>query len=128
MRERDRGPRSEHARYAFGYSDKKPGLAWWLINGVVVLGAIASIFSVTGCQQAPRTAAERAEADRARCDAATMPETHCERLRDTSPPSAGMSPVYVDTATGCQYLGYPGHGLTPRMTKEGGNSHQMGCR
>jgi hypothetical protein len=35
-RSSDHGPRSEHARYAFGYSDKKPGLAWWIITGGMV--------------------------------------------------------------------------------------------
>lgn len=29
-------PRGELARYAFGYSDKKPGLAFWLILAAMV--------------------------------------------------------------------------------------------
>lgn len=36
-------PRSELARYAYGYSDKKPGWTYWLI----VLGMVA--FCLTQC-------------------------------------------------------------------------------
>lgn len=32
-------PRGELARYAFGYSDKKPGRAWWVMH----LGMIAFV-------------------------------------------------------------------------------------
>jgi len=28
-------PKGELARYAYGFSDKKPGLAWWIIHGVM---------------------------------------------------------------------------------------------
>jgi hypothetical protein len=40
MRERDKGPRSELSRYAFGYSDKKPGMTYWLVQAVVCAIAI----------------------------------------------------------------------------------------
>jgi hypothetical protein len=30
-------PLSEHARYAYGYSDKKPGWTWWLVHIALVL-------------------------------------------------------------------------------------------
>jgi hypothetical protein len=36
----DKGPRSELARYAFGYSDEKPSLTYWLI--------IAAMFGYVG--------------------------------------------------------------------------------
>ncbi len=40
------GPRSEWARYAYGYSDKKPGWSFWLIH----IGMVAFVvyFAVTG--------------------------------------------------------------------------------
>lgn len=38
-REGVRGPCSSYARYAFGYSDKKPGWDFWLI----ILGMLAFI-------------------------------------------------------------------------------------
>lgn len=38
---------------------------------------------------------------------------------DTSPGGVGGVPVWVDPATGCQYLGYTGHGLTPRLKPDG---------
>jgi hypothetical protein len=28
-------PRDEFTRYAFGFSDRKPGLAWWLVQAAV---------------------------------------------------------------------------------------------
>ena len=31
MRHRDDGPQSDLARYAYGYSDKKPGWSYWLV-------------------------------------------------------------------------------------------------
>lgn len=47
MNDGDKGPRSEFARYAYGYSDKKPGLAFWIIQGIVLLGAVASCVQAT---------------------------------------------------------------------------------
>lgn len=41
--ERERGPKSAVARYAFGYSDEKPGWKFWLIHA----GMIAFILSQT---------------------------------------------------------------------------------
>lgn len=37
-------------------------------------------------------------------------------------------PVFTDPATGCEYLGYTGHGLTPRMGKKFGAYEHLGCR
>lgn len=39
-------PRGELARYAFGYSDKKPGRAWWIINGGMVAFVIYKFVTV----------------------------------------------------------------------------------
>lgn len=36
--------------------------------------------------------------------------------------------VVRDADTGCQYLGYEGHGLTPRNHKVDGFIVQMGCK
>jgi len=36
--------------------------------------------------------------------------------------------VIIDPNTGCEYLALYAHGITPRMTKEGGNYHHKGCR
>lgn len=41
-------PRGELARYAFGYSDKKPGLAWWLIHGAMIVFVVAKMVSLRG--------------------------------------------------------------------------------
>lgn len=46
MSARERGPKSELARYAFGYSDKKPGVTYWAIQIVVTLFALAILFGV----------------------------------------------------------------------------------
>lgn len=38
------------------------------------------------------------------------------------------APVVVDQGTGCQYLGYSGHGLTPRMAySSDGRYVHVGC-
>ena len=34
--EMEREPKSDWARYAFGYSDKKPGASFWIIHGAMV--------------------------------------------------------------------------------------------
>lgn len=39
MRERDRGPTSDYARYAYGYSDKKP---WTDVVVRLILAAICA--------------------------------------------------------------------------------------
>ena len=34
----------------------------------------------------------------------------------------------MDSETGCQYLGYTGHGLSPRMSRyENGAQYHLGC-
>lgn len=40
----DKGPRSALARYAFGYSNKKPGAAFWLIHAAMVAFILYSTF------------------------------------------------------------------------------------
>lgn len=46
MTERDRGPRSEWARYAYGYSDKKPGKFFWIIHCGMIALILYNIFTV----------------------------------------------------------------------------------
>lgn len=40
----DKGPKSEWARYAYGYSDKKPGASFWLIHGAMVAFILYAAF------------------------------------------------------------------------------------
>jgi uncharacterized membrane protein len=40
------GPKSELARYAFGYSDKKPSVTFWVIQAAMVVIALGGIFAV----------------------------------------------------------------------------------
>lgn len=37
------GPKSEWARYAFGYSDKKPGRWFWIIHGLMIAYVVYSM-------------------------------------------------------------------------------------
>lgn len=39
-------PRSELARYAFGYSNKKPGKMYWLITVAMILFAISQMVTI----------------------------------------------------------------------------------
>lgn len=39
-------PKSELARYAFGYSDKKPSWRFWLIQGALTAFCIWQIFTI----------------------------------------------------------------------------------
>lgn len=32
------GPKSDFARYAFGYSDRKPRLTYWIAIGAIIAG------------------------------------------------------------------------------------------
>lgn len=42
-------PCDEGTRYAFGYTDKKPSLSYWVVVIIIVVGAIASaVFAVSG--------------------------------------------------------------------------------
>lgn len=54
-------PRGELARYAYGYSDKKPGIAFWLILLGMVIYIIFSFVTITEI--------EAAGADNARIEA-----------------------------------------------------------
>jgi hypothetical protein len=44
--EGERGPKSDWARYAYGYSDKKPGAAFWIIHAVMVIYIAANLFTL----------------------------------------------------------------------------------
>ncbi len=33
-------PRSELARYAYGYSDKKPGKTFWLVQAAIIVATV----------------------------------------------------------------------------------------
>lgn len=76
---------------------------------------IGACLLLGGCERAP--------------GASATPGSTSERQEAISEPvSAGVIPVEVDRATGCQYLGYTGHGLTPRMYyNTTGQYAQMGC-
>lgn len=51
----DDEPQGELARYAFGYSDKKPGWFWWLVHLGMVAFILWSLFSgsakAAGCRK-----------------------------------------------------------------------------
>ena len=37
---------SDYSAYAFGFSDEKPGLAYWIILATMVIGAVLMLCSV----------------------------------------------------------------------------------
>jgi hypothetical protein len=37
------GPKSDFNRYAFGYTDKKPGKSFWIIHTILILVIIIGI-------------------------------------------------------------------------------------
>lgn len=39
-------PRGELARYAFGYSDRKPGVVWWLILIIMILYILYNLVEI----------------------------------------------------------------------------------
>jgi hypothetical protein len=41
----DKEPKSELARYAFGYTDKKPSLSFWIITAGMTLYVVAKMLS-----------------------------------------------------------------------------------
>jgi hypothetical protein len=47
-KERDQGPKSDLARYAYGYSDRKPGPAFWVIHAVMTVVALGAILGAWG--------------------------------------------------------------------------------
>jgi hypothetical protein len=50
-------PQGELARYAFGYSDKKPSLRWWIIQAIMVAVALYSCVSIAPAPTTPPTEA-----------------------------------------------------------------------
>ena len=46
-RKADQGPRSELARYAFGYSDRKPSRSFWLIFAGMVLFVLLQLLVIS---------------------------------------------------------------------------------
>ena len=42
-----KGPRSELARYAYGYSDKKPGWTYWVILAGMIAFCLYSCVEIT---------------------------------------------------------------------------------
>lgn len=44
----DKEPKDEFNRYAFGYSDKKPSLTWWIMMAAMVAFALYSCVEVQG--------------------------------------------------------------------------------
>lgn len=104
-----------------------------LIDLITVGGVIGVLCLLAACQRAGDNPSQPRGGTAERCKAATMPESGCP-----PPGSIGTAteavPVFTDPDTGCQYLGYTGHGLTPRMQKHIRNSDgspyetQVGCR
>ena len=45
-----REPKSDWARYAFGYTDKKPGWKFWAFHALLVVIALCGVFGVFGDQ------------------------------------------------------------------------------
>lgn len=43
-------PQSEHARYAYGFTNKKPSWRWWIIQAIMVAIALYSCVSVGHAQ------------------------------------------------------------------------------
>lgn len=43
----DDGPKSELSRYAFGWSNKKPSLSYWIILGGMIVYVGYNMFTIT---------------------------------------------------------------------------------
>lgn len=43
MIEREKGPKSDFTRYAFGYSDKKPGWSFWFVTAIMVVTILVGV-------------------------------------------------------------------------------------
>lgn len=89
----------------------------FLLDMVIVFLVCAAAASLAGCS---------------RVDATSEPPggtTETQQRPDPYARSGEDLPIVVDPETSCQYIGYIGHGVTPRMyiTKVGRYDH-MGCR
>ena len=40
--DREKGPKSEFSRYAFGYSDEKPSLSFWIAPAIMVITLVVA--------------------------------------------------------------------------------------
>lgn len=100
-------------------SNRARALAWrGIVLFLLAFWAGVAVLLLSGCNRAPDAPAPRAAVS--------------STSGDTSPPTADTTgediPVFTDRFTGCQYLGYTGHGLTPRMSRYvDGKQAQMGC-
>lgn len=107
---------------AFG----KAILFYFLVMALVVIAAV----SLSGCAEKPRRGdvAKDCSVDPSLCADApgsTSPakEAPIEAQYDTID---GL-PIVTDARTGCQYIGYTSHGLTPRVVSVNGILTHMGC-
>lgn len=85
---------------------------------LVWLAILTVIVGLSGCRVEP--------------DPHNITATPANALRDTSQRAVDVSgddiPVFTDRETGCQYVGYIGHGLAPRMSRyTNGKQTQLGC-
>lgn len=44
---------SDGAAYAYGFSDQKPGWTYWLVQIIVIIGAITAVLGLWGCEPKP---------------------------------------------------------------------------
>lgn len=109
-------PRGELARYAFGYSDRKPGIAWWLIHGAMVAFVALTALGITGCQRADTSVARGGTTEGRRGGLDYL--------------STGRAAqVVVDRDTGCQYwMAYGNRAMTPRYAWGPSGLYVVGCK
>lgn len=101
-----------------------------LLGGTIFL--IAVTLALIGCAEQPR-------GDTVDTDCTANPSSCSDALGNTSPPKEAPIearydtidglPIVTDARTGCQYIGYTGHGLTPRLVwdEEFKQFVPMGC-
>lgn len=80
----------------------------------------AVLLFLAGCEQRPGPTQPPSDA--------VPPGRGAPGSKATPYPMGDDLPVIVDAETGCQYIGYTGHGVTPRMSRyEDGKQRQLGC-
>lgn len=95
-----------------------------LIDLITVVIALGTLSLLAGCHRIEDTPETRGGTTE---KASGVVDTGTPGLVGSSLERAGGH-IVVDTHTGCEYLAHYSHGLTPRMSKQGGNYHQMGCK